>query len=141
MKTPIAALALGCAALVIACTASAQEEVRQSKTEFYARTSGGDKECGLEFSIVYRDGANGHRDTAAVRGLLTWLENNGNVGVALLIKGLDFDPVTKKPTPFSVFRGFVVIDGKSIPPTTVVKSSQPTDFNAVYRFDAQVDIF
>ena len=122
-------------ALAVVGLAYAQDEVKRSETEFWFQTSGGAAEvCGLDYTIMYvRQG-----NLAGVRGQLAWMERNGTFAAALAIKGFDLNAQT--PIPFSVFRGFVVIDGKSILPSITLKGDPPTDFVGGYSFENAVAI-
>jgi len=123
-------------ALAVVDPAYAQDEMKRSETEFYVQTSGGAAEvCGLDYTIMYVDRQG---NLAGVRGQLAWMERNGTFAAALAIKGFDLNAQT--PIPFSVFRGFVVIDGKSILPSITLKADQPTDFVGGYSFENAVAI-
>ena len=122
-------------ALAVVGPAYAQDEMKRSETEFYVQTSDGAAEvCGLDYTIMYVD----RRNLAGIRGQLAWMERNGTFAAALAIKGFDLNAQT--PIPFSVFRGFVVIDGKSILPSITLKADQPTDFVGGYSFENAVAI-
>ena len=123
-------------ALAVVGLAYAQDEMKRSETEFYVQTSGGAAEvCGLDYTVMYLD----HQgNLAGVRGQLAWMERDGTFAAALAIKGFDLNAQT--PIPFSVFRGFVVIDGKSILPSITLKADQPTDFVGGYSFENAVAI-
>jgi len=122
-------------ALAVVRLAHAQDEVKRSETEFYVQTSGGAAEvCGLDYTIMYVD----RRNLAGIRGQLAWMERNGTFAAALAIKGFDLNAQT--PIPFPVFRGFVVIDGKSVLPSLTLKADQPTDFVGGYSFENAVAI-
>jgi hypothetical protein len=122
-------------ALAVVRLAHAQDEVKRSEIEFYVQTSGGAAEvCGLDYTIMYVD----RRNLAGIRGQLAWMERNGTFAAALAIKGFDLNAQT--PTPFPVFRGFVVIDGKSVLPSLTLKADQPTDFVGGYSFEDAVAI-
>ena len=104
-------------ALAVVGPAYAQDEMQRSETEFYVQTSGGAAEvCGLDYTIMYVDRQG---NLAGVRGQLAWMERHGAFAAALAIKGFDLNAQT--PIPFSVLRGFVVIDGKSILPSITQK--------------------
>jgi hypothetical protein len=121
-------------ALAVARPAYAQDEVQKSETEFYVQTSGGTAQaCGMEYTIAYID-RNRNGNAAGVKGSLSWVEANGRFSVGLLIRGFDFN-ATMTPIPFSVFQGFVVIDGKSVLPNRPLKGDQPTDFFAGYSIE------
>jgi hypothetical protein len=122
-------------ALAVVRLAHAQDEVKRSETEFYVQTSDGAAEvCGLDYTIMYVD----RRNLAGIRGQLAWMERNGTFAAALAIKGFDLNAQT--PIPFPVFRGFVVIDGKSVLPSLTLKADQPTDFVGGYSFEDAVAI-
>ena len=122
-------------ALAVVRLAHAQDEVKRSETEFYVQTSDGAAEvCGLDYTIMYVD----RRNLAGIRGQLAWMERNGTFAAALAIKGFDLNAQT--PIPFPVFRGFVVIDGKSVLPSITLKADQPTDFVGGYSFENAVAI-
>jgi len=122
-------------ALAVVRLAHAQDEVKRSETEFYVQTSDGAAEvCGLDYTIMYVD----RRNLAGIRGQLAWMERNGTFAAALAIKGFDLNAQT--PIPFPVFRGFVVIDGKSVLPSLTLKADQPTDFVGGYSFENAVAI-
>ena len=122
-------------ALAVVRLAHAQDEAKRSETEFYVQTSGGAAEvCGLDYTIMYVD----RRNLAGIRGQLAWMERNGTFAAALAIKGFDLNAQT--PIPFPVFRGFVVIDGKSVLPSLTLKADQPTDFVGGYSFENAVAI-
>jgi len=126
-------------ALAVVGPAYAQDEVKRSETEFYVQTSGGAAEvCGLDYTIMYVDRTYRQGNLAGVRGQLAWMERNGTLAAVLVIKGFDLNAQT--PIPFSVFRGFVVIDGKSILPSITLKADQPTDFVGGYSFENAVAI-
>jgi len=126
-------------ALAVVGLAYAQDEVKRSETEFWSQTSGGAAEvCGLDYTIMYVDRTYRQGNLAGVRGQLAWMERNGTLAAVLVIKGFDLNAQT--PIPFSVFRGFVVIDGKSILPSITLKADQPTDFVGGYSFENAVAI-
>jgi hypothetical protein len=123
-------------ALAVVRPAYAQDEVKRSETEFYVQTPGGAAEvCGLDYTIMYVDRQG---NLAGVRGQLEWMERNGTFAAALAIKGFDLN--AQNPIPFSVFRGFVVIDGKCILPSITLKGDPPTDFVGGYSFENTVAI-
>ena len=135
MRTKICAATL--LALTVAGPAYAQDDVQKSETEFFVQTSGGDPEvCGLDYTIMYIDRTYRQGDLAGVRGSLSWMEGDGTIHAILIIKGFDFN-ATSDPIPFSVFQGFVMIDGKSVLPDHVNNScaNQPTDFCGAYSFE------
>ena len=113
-----AILIFACAAIlfVLAFPAFAQDEVKQSETELYVQTSGGAAAvCGLGFTILYIDGTYRHGDPAGVNGSVAWIESvSTGVAAALHLKGFDTINGTSVLTPFQVFRGFVVIEGRSV---------------------------
>lgn len=134
MRTKICAATL--LALTVAGPAYAQDpDVQQSEADFYVQTSGGAAAvCGMEYSIMYIDRTYPHRDLVGVSGSLSWTELDSSIHAILIIKGVDFN-ATRVPIPFSVFQGFVMIDGKSVLPDRVVGNScagQPTDFCGAY---------
>jgi hypothetical protein len=133
-----------CAAILfaLACPAFAQDEVKQSETELYVQTSGGAVAvCGLSFTIAYIDRTYRHGDPAGVNGSLGWIES-ASTGVAafLHLKGFDTINGSRVLTPFQVFRGFVVIEGRSVIPTKTIKGEEPTDFDALYSFEDTIAI-
>lgn len=106
--------------------------MQKSSTDFYVQTSGGAAAvCGMEYSIVYIDRTYRQGNLAGASGSLAWIEHDGNVKTALLIRGYDVN-ATGTLMPFSVFQGFVVIDGKSVLPRTILKGDQATDFVGGY---------
>jgi hypothetical protein len=132
-----------CVAILFAlsCPAFAQDEVKQSETEFYVQTSGGAAAvCGLSFTIAYIDRTYRHGDPAGVNGSLGWIESiSTGVAAVLHLKGFDTSNGTRVLTPFQVFRGFVVIEGRSVLPTKTLKA-EPTDFDAIYSFENTIAI-
>lgn len=90
----------------------------------------------MGFTILYIDRTYRHGDPAGVNGSVAWIES-GSTGVAaaLHLKGFDTINGTSVLTPFQVFRGFVVIEGRSVLPTKTVKGEEPTDFDGLYSFE------
>jgi hypothetical protein len=123
--------------------ALAQDTIMESQISFYVQTSAGQPTvCGIEFALLYRERTYRQGAFTGLKGTISWIEKEGEVGVVLKLGAFDLPTGSHPPQIFRIPNALLSAGGKPIPLDNIFPcDGQPMALCGMYWMPASLYLY